>query len=272
MYFFCSRPKVCFNTGFRPKFGMLSKNLMVELLIGRDKKRKKISVDIRRGGLPENSKPDVWINEKFIQFDFRNGLVFTYAIHDFIRIFHVNLGLPTTVHYVGKTRNPETRPIDRRHTGIADTIYNVSNEENDFFLIIIVFKVTSIARSSSYGLNFLTGNGLTDEVCVDLEGNVLEGGFLDYFSCPIQNKSGANERPSLLKTLEMMKNDLGIDHVIFDFDPEPPDEYLVLQSKNTESSVRHVFRCFVDNNMCHIESLSTDFSVQSYVNDWIEGE
>ena len=83
----------------------------------------------------------VRVTDKFIRVWRSEDSSATYSVHDFIRGHKIPLGIHSHVHYVGITKNPQDRPINREHRGIADVLHNISNEANDFFLFVNTFKV-----------------------------------------------------------------------------------------------------------------------------------
>lgn len=182
------------------------------------KKRYTLKISLRKYERPEKFE----ISEKFIKFIYHNGNTNAYSIHDFLQIFGCDFGIPTSVHYVGATKNPHDRPINREHRGVADTLYNVSNDDNDFFLIVSVFKVTSLTLGNNSGLSFWVGNSLSNEVPTESEGIIIEGGFLSYFDSKIQKKGRSSERPTFKNELINVKKENNIEYIVFDWEMEFP--------------------------------------------------
>lgn len=133
IYFFASRTKIRFDTVRPPKYSLFKRWLTVTLLVGRNKSRHKIRIkfESQEGGL---LTPRVEVSEHFIRIIHSDADSQVLSVHDFLQIFDISLGIPTQIHYVGITKDPSDRPLSRRHRGITDTLYNVSNEENDFFI------------------------------------------------------------------------------------------------------------------------------------------
>lgn len=120
-------------------------------MIGRKEVRKKIRVKLYDPLSGVLCKSHCEITDKFIMMHFQSGQIVC-PLHDFIRVAGVNLGFATEVHYVGLTKNPNTRPINRKHRGLADTLYIVSNEDSDLFIIVNLFRVYSFASDKEVGM------------------------------------------------------------------------------------------------------------------------
>ena len=140
IYFFASRPKVRFDLKKTSYYQNDSGTLVINLLIGRDRKEKSINVSFFGEPSKISLQPKVEMSEKFIILHFDEGGSATFSIHDFLCSNNIQLDLNTHIHYIGITKNPDSRPITREHRGVADTLYNISNEENDFFLFVNLFK------------------------------------------------------------------------------------------------------------------------------------
>jgi hypothetical protein len=163
IYFFASRPKVRFDVSRQPRYEFFSKRLVLHLLVGREKRR----VVLKRRLLDSHGNlicPRVDVSERYIRIINDGDLSEMYSVHDFLQVTKFAIGETTVVHYVGITKDPGDRPLSRKHRGIADTLYNVSNEANDFFVYINLFKVTAHATNARYNMTFIAANAFTDEI------------------------------------------------------------------------------------------------------------
>ena len=215
IYFVASRPRVRFGVTRPPKYEFLSGKLVLHFVVGRDRRRHKLKFDILDYGSKKRLKPRVLSNDKFITLIFSPRSSNTYSVHDFLRIHEINFGLETKVHYVGITRTPESRPLSRQHRGVADTLYSVSNEDNDFFLFVSLFKVMTNTKTSDYMMNFIVANPMIDELSVGAEGSIIERGLVAYFDSPIQKDENSHERAGLEQELRRIKTEPNIEAVLF---------------------------------------------------------
>ena len=114
IYFFASRPKLRFDTTRPPRYGRFSKKLILHLLIGRERRRIALRV-----GFPDAqgnaTSPKVELSERFIRIFHSESHSPTYTVHDFLQAIGFEIGAPTTIHYVGITKDPGNRPLSRKH-------------------------------------------------------------------------------------------------------------------------------------------------------------
>ena len=98
---------------------------------------------------------------------------------------------------------------------MADTLYSVSNEDNDFFLFVSLFKVMTNTKTSDYMMNFIVANPMIDELSVGAEGSIIERGLVAYFDSPIQKDENSHERAGLEQELRRIKTEPNIEAVLF---------------------------------------------------------
>jgi hypothetical protein len=240
IYFFASRPKVRFDTTRAPRFEASSKKLVLHLLIGRDKKRRVVKASVPDlEGTPVT--PQVEVSERFIRLSCSPEVSRTYPIHDFLQLFNLEVGASTKVHYVGITKDPADRPLSRKHRGITDTLYNVSNEQNDFFIFINLFKVMAHAENLKRGMSFMTANSMTDEIKTDEEGAIVEGALIAYFECQSQQINRDKEHSAFRRNLESIAHANKIRSVAVHMELEHSCEYFTFGSDSVSPSPTHTF-------------------------------
>lgn len=262
IYFFASRTKVRFDTSRPPRYSFWKKRLIVNLLIGRKKKRFPIEIDRSyRDGLPVI--PKVEISERFIRFTYSETESFTFSVHEFLRIHNIGLGIATNVQYVGITKDPSDRPLSRKHRGIADTLYNVSNEENDFFLFVNVFKVSSGASNEEYGLHFFVANSLIDEIPTEMEGKVVESALIAYFDCASQRLNREKERAMLRNQLASLADQHNIQSVAVHLEMQTSNEYYVFGSDAVPPALSHSFLYRYSKGKVEVERFSSEYELQA---------
>ncbi|MCG8517691.1 MAG: hypothetical protein MI794_06825 [Pseudomonadales bacterium] len=240
IYFFASRPKVRFDTTRPPRYEFFSKKLVLHLRIGRERRR----VTLKRRFCDAHGNvilPKVELSERFIRIVYSEGSSQMYSVHDFLQVVGFAIGEPTTVHYVGITKDPGDRPLSRKHRGIADTLYNVSNEENDFFVYINLFKVTAHANSSMHNMVFVAANAYTDEIKTDAEGAIVEGALIAYFECASQRLNRSKERSAFRRLLDEIAEANKIRSVVMHIEIEQPSEYFSFGSTVVPAANSHTF-------------------------------
>lgn len=255
IYFIFSRKKVRFNINKKPKYTFFSNELVLEVLVGRDKKRKKIKCFF-----PNKIKPKVEITEKFITLIFNKYTKQTLSVHDFLLSTNINIGESSEVHYVGYTKNPNERPLNGNHSGLNDILYSVSNEENDIFICFNLFKVISNALNVDTNINFVFANSMIDEIDVNIEGLIIEKCFILYFNALNQSKNKENELGELKNNLQKLVDKNKINSIQFNYEFEEDNEYWSFYSTKVDSSKRHTFTVNLKDNSVNVEKGSLFFS------------
>lgn len=257
IYFFASRTKVRFDTTRPPKYSFWKKWLVITLLVGRDKKRH--TVKIKFGG-PDGRllTPRVEVSERYIRIIHSDTASQKFSVHDFLQAFDIGMGIATQVRYVGITKDPADRPLSRKHRGITDTLYNVSNEENDFFVFINLFKVLSNAKNDACGLHFVVANSMIDEIPTDKEGVVVESALIAYFDCASQHLNREKERAILSNQLASLAEEHNIQSVSVHLEMESPNEYFVFGSDAAPPALSHSFLYRYANGKVEVERFASE--------------
>jgi hypothetical protein len=266
IYFFASRTKVRFDTTRPPKYSFWKKWLVITLLIGRDRKRHEIKIRFH-GPEGQLLTPKTEVSERFIRIIHSDTASQAFSVHDFLQAFEISLGMPTQVHYVGITKDPADRPLSRRHRGITDTLYNVSNEDNDFFVFINLFKVMSDAKNNSHGLHFLVANSIIDEIQTDEEGRVVESALIAYFDCASQRVNREKERAVLSNQLSSLAKDHKIQSVSMHLEMEAPNEYFVFGSEATPAALSHSFLYRSINGHIEVERFTSEDELRARLDE-----
>jgi hypothetical protein len=256
VYMYGSRTKVRFDERAPVSTSFFSRQTMLNLRVGREGRRVSFPWDVSLA--PELVGLDVSATPKFITFCGQHRTS-TFSVHDFLRLFHVDLGGSTTIHYVGATKNPETRPLERQHRGYADMLYGVGVDDCDFFLFMSLFKVLSVSAQTGHGVRFMLANAMTDEVPVREEGALIEHALIAYFDSRFQDEAHGGERARLRSELRRISEKKNIRGVIVDFELDEPCPYFRFSSDVRAASDRHVFRVSLESDNLEVEELPRSF-------------
>lgn len=252
IYFICSRKKVRFCDESTP---IVSSNGLMSLRVnvGKNVNSKDIVMKAIRNYNSDFIIPEIEKGGKYIRFydEAVNELKIT-SVHDFLKDYEVNIGIDTEVHYVGYTKNPNDRPFNGSHTGLSDVFYDVSNEDNDFFICYNLFKVLCSAKNEKYNFNYTVANSISDEIKIDLEGEILEKCFLLYFDSKVQNRNKEKERSKMKNDMFkiLKENDIKKIHVYSEIEEE--SEYYKFFSSSVESKKAHVFTALIERDDLNI--------------------
>lgn len=259
IYFLAARKKVRFSKAKKPKYSFFGSRLTLYVELGRERKLKKITTQVLDMQTGKPIKPAIEINDRFITFIFTPQSKVSIAVHDFLRNNAIELGISTEVHYVGYTKNPSERPINRAHRGLADTLYRVSNEEHDFFVYYNLFKVLSVASNQNAAVNFCLANSMIDEVKVDEEGRIIEKALIRYFQTESQEVNRQSEEKELENSLIKLAAKHKIKSLSVHIEMDTPNEYYRFFSRSIDPSDKHIFTCQLSGNSVEIEKGSTLF-------------
>ncbi|MGW7677948.1 hypothetical protein [Shewanella sp. S23-S33] len=257
IYFFASRTKVRFDVTRPPKYSFWNKWIIITLLVGRDRKRYKIKIKFQSAE-GQTLTPRIEVSERFIRIIHCAKVSQTFSIHDFLQTFDIWIGISTQVHYVGITKDPADRPLSRKHRGITDTLYNVSNEENDFFVFINLFKVMSNAKNNAHQLHFVVANSMIDEIPTEEEGVVVESALIAYFDCASQQINRGNERAKLSNRLAFLAEKHNIQSVSVHLEMESPNEYFAFGSDSISVALSHTFLFRYANGKIEMERFASE--------------
>ncbi|MCG7497814.1 hypothetical protein MHO82_13165 [Vibrio sp. Of7-15] len=241
VYFICSRERVRFNTKKKPSYNPFTKNTKIHLLVGEHGAKRSIKCKFVDVNTQMICNPDLTLTEKYITIKDSTGHLTTYPIHDFLEQTNIPLGIDSRVEYVGYTKNPHTRPTNGSHTGLSDVLYKIAEEKRDSLIYFNVFKVLSHAKNNDKLVNFTIPNSMTNEIDVELEGQILEKCFIFYFDSMNQTRNKENEYSELEKSLVKLSNENKIKSIHISYEFEHPNEYGMFSSSKVTPCISHVF-------------------------------
>jgi hypothetical protein len=239
IYFICSRKKVRFSTNRKPRYNLFGTKITLFLEVGGQKELKKITIPVHGGNF--QNKQSIEVDGRFISFTNRMGGGLVISIHDFLLNRNMDFGIQTQVHYVGFTKNPHTRPLNGRHTGLNDVLRRISSEDNDILIYFNVFKVTSVADNSKYMVKFAIANSMIDEIETDEEGKIIEKCFIAYFDAKNQYRNKSKEMSELRNRLIKLANRNHIKSIQIQYELAEKNEYYEFYSTNVAPQEKHIF-------------------------------
>ena len=248
IYFLTARKKLRFCVSKKPRYSFFGNDLFFYVEMGRERIRRKVTTKIFDTQTRQPIKPPVEVSERFITFHYTPNRKVSMSIHDFLQISGIEVGVNTEVHYVGYTKNPSERPINRVHRGLSDMLYQVSNEEYDFFVFYNLFKVLSIGINPTAPINFCVANSMIDEIKADEEGRIIEKALIKYFGTETQELNKRNEESELENSLERLAAKNNINSVAIHIEMEEPSELHRFFSRSVKPSDKHVFTCRIGNS------------------------
>lgn len=243
VYFLCSRKKVRFSTKKKVRYSPFTKNIVLTLLIGKNEREFKLKYSFFKTEASKKYKvkPKIRVTGKYLYIEHDDGSMSLISIHDFLKEQYITLGINTEVHYVGYTRQPYKRPIDFIHRGLSKMLYNISSDDNDFFVYFSIFNPRVISHNYSHNVSFNISNSQLDEVQVDKEGRVIENCFIRYFDSKLQDDDKGSKRTSLNNMFTDFVNHKKIKEIAVNLQYENNNEYFCFYSKNVSPRNEHFF-------------------------------
>lgn len=242
VYFILSRKIIRFDTSSEAL--IRGDEVHLRILIGKEKEIKDVNIKL-------DIKPyRIELLDKYITIWKTKYYKSTFTIHEFIDSSNIDFGIPNKVEYVGYTRNPEIRPTNGSHTGLSDTLYKVSTDENDIFILFNIFETLTSGIDDKKG-PFIVMNSIEARI----EGLLLEKCFIAYFNSDNQDRNKITEHTQLVKNLKT----LNITSVIINYELTKSNDYSIFESSHRKQSTRHFFKIQIINNKIKIDELPNPF-------------
>ncbi|MBC3227477.1 hypothetical protein [Serratia fonticola] len=243
IYFLGARKKVRFSTNKKARYSLFKKELTLYLLVGREERKYKIKYSFYK--VTSNGKykitPKVRVTEKYLYIKYESENIAVLSDHDFLKDNYIDLKINTEIHYVGYTHQPHKRPVDLIHRGLSKMLYNVSNDDNDFFVYFSIFNPRAISHNDDYNVSFNISNSLMNEIEVDKEGRVIENCFIRYFDTKIQDDDKESKRSDLNNMFTDLVKKKRIKSIAVNLQYESSNEYFCFYSRSVVPQNDHFF-------------------------------
>jgi hypothetical protein len=234
VYFLVARPRVRIDVQKSVSWGFFSLKLTVPILIGAEARKSTITLDLEVPFEATFKKPLVQLQDKFLILNW-GAMTETLSIHDLIQRYDTGLSFPSTVLYVGQTRDPEGR-LAKGLCPRVNRARDVAGDEQDVFLLIQRFAV-DVATSATE---------LFAEASERTRMDVLEGALIGYFEGPEPRLRGGVEQGTRRERLAELRNVYCIEKLTVDLGFKGADGFHDLASAHVPASRRHLFDCTFD--------------------------
>jgi hypothetical protein len=249
--FLGARTRTRFCTDKPPKFSLFGNDFIFYVEVGKNRVRKKLTttfIDSRSGNAV---RPSIQIDENFITIAFSAEEQERVSIHDFLRKSGLELQINTTLYTIEYCTHPTERWLEGADRNLTQMLYDVSNEEHDFFFYSNLFKTTLLQLEQ----HAYTAGGMPDfpgrmesTMTRPERGEVIEKAMMAYFQLPkpylqdIQrgNILRENERNCTVQVLMELNN---------------PHELYRFGSAQVEAKDKHMFSCEVQGQEVHLSVL-----------------
>jgi hypothetical protein len=184
--------------------------------------------------------PFVTNSEVAITFTYPGHYRETLSIHDFLLAYNVNLGIDTRVHYVGLTKNPDSRPLLDRHAGRHRVEKLALRDSRDMLFLYNTFGVRCLAQSPTLHASFWVSNAFADDLEIKPEGLTLEKLFVAYFQPDCQG-SIKSELTQLRNRVITLAEHHRVRRIDVEYEVDSRSEYYRLFSEAVAPSSRISF-------------------------------
>jgi hypothetical protein len=238
VYFICSRDQVRFSTEQPARFSLFRRSLVVHLVTGDGRVvRKKIPAALLKkpnrfgfGVLPRLENTSLALT-----YFFPDGERGSIPVHDVLMGFELNLGIDTHVHYVGVTKNPDSRPMLDSHRGRQRTLAKVNGSGRDVLFFYNTFTVRYEAEDEEKGMRYFVSNAMTDDVDIRTEGLLIEKLLVWYFRPDCQG-SIRNELGELRNLYAKLSEAQRVRRIVVDIEVDSTSDYFRFSSRVVDPS------------------------------------
>jgi hypothetical protein len=252
VYFIASRPRVRFDTSFIPCYSRSNRPLQLVVEVGKHRDKRLIEVVLTDQHGP--AQPKVTLTPERIRISHTESSSTNVSVHDFLYMIDCDLAHSSDVHYVGVTRSPHKRPIDRQHRGYADTVGSIPADANDFFVYHHRFNVTSIGVDPAAPVSIVVPNAAIDEVGVDDEARIIESILALYFDAKNQETTRGRDSAELQNRLAQLQNQHKIDSVALGISFDKPNAYFRYGSRKIPHAHEHLISCRLVDQKINVSS------------------
>lgn len=236
IYFISYRTRVRFLSVKKSFF--FKDQLKITFLVG---KRKKVKIKLYNNELLQKF-PEINFSDKQITFKNELNDGATFSVHSFLAEFNISLGINSEIGYVGKTINPEERPINRNHRGLADVSYHKLDEGYDIFIFFNQFRMATHSMNSNSFIDLYVGSSFVDDIGAENEGLLIEKLLIAYFQLD-EFQSLKSEKSFLDNSLARMAKRLNVKLVKFMMGVNGECEYFTFNSEKISAKRDHIFDC-----------------------------
>ena len=242
--FWVARPKVRFSLSKLPRYALMSNELVFYVEVAGDKEKKKLSTAFIDVQSRLSVKPHVEVNDRFITIYLPDAAPETVPIYDFLDNCGLDLRINSEIYAIAYTTEPLQNWMRCADRELTELLYNVPNEEHDFFFFCNQFQITEPEMpagliSKTAGLET---SGRRPLISADSKGLMLERALQTYFQTPQLSSYRPGVEAQALGTIPPQYRYI-IDVII---DLGKPGALYRFSSTQVEASDKHIFTCEID--------------------------
>lgn len=241
IYFVVNRPRVTFDPNRGVSWGFFSLKLTVPILVGPEGKRDSVSIELEVPFAATLKKPTVTVTERFVTLNW-GGLIEALAIHDVLQNYDNDVDFPSTVRYVGQTRDPSGRLAKARLAAVQKIHQNYS-EGNDTLLLVQRMNVEVISDDGDPAELEANQNAVAADALLKDRMDVVECALIRYFEGEHMRARSDKELALRRERLREIEQHQRLHRFRIDLRLEDGGKYYDLVSPHVEKSRSHVIDC-----------------------------
>ncbi|WP_343731231.1 hypothetical protein [Duganella sp.] len=243
-----TRPRVRFDIAGALQWGYISLKLTLPLLLGAERRKDSITVELTVPPKAALKKPTITLTEAFLTLNWGN-LVEVFSVHDLLRTHAPALNLPSQVVYVGQTRDPEGRLGKGRLPAMQQMRAQFGAEDDTLLLVLgTSVEVQSAARPAPHPL-------AADAVQAERV-DVIEAALIRYFAGSQPPGHSSGERRQRSERITAVQQDKHLVQYTIDLAlPADCGSYNQLGSELVSAAPRHLLSCFIADGQAQVASM-----------------
>lgn len=253
LYLAVIRPRVRFEAGAAVHWGFFSLKLTIPLLVGAEQRKEALTVELKVPFAATLKKPAVTLSENFISLNW-GGLVEVFSVHDLLQTYAHNLKLPSQVHYVGQTRDPDGR-LSKGRLPALHRLRAQYGMEYDTLILVLGLELDVHCADGDPAALPQHQSALAAEALQTERNDVIEAALIRYFEGSTPPLRKADERKARAERLAAVQ---AAHHLVqYTIDLELPDTgyYNYLSSEQAGAARRHLLSCFIADGQAQVAAM-----------------
>jgi hypothetical protein len=244
LLFAVTRAPVRFDVKGAIQWGFFSLKLTLPLLVGADKVKDTITLDLKVPMAATLKKPSVALSESFLTLNW-GGLVEALSIHDVLNTYGHEQA-PGRVIYVGQTFDDELR-LSRGRLPALQKLHSHLSGESDLLLLVLRMEVEVNCADGDPADLPQNSHPEAAEALHAERMDVVEAALIRYFEGEQPRWHGTEERKLRGERLTAVQAQNHLVQFTVDLTVPSPGSYASLCADEVAPAARHLLSCFIDN-------------------------
>lgn len=242
LLFAVTRAPVRFDVKGAIQWGFFSLKLTLPLLVGADKVKDNLTIELKVPMAATLKKPSVVLSENFLTLNW-GGLVEALSIHDVLNHYGHDQA-PGRVIYVGQTRDDEAR-LSRGRLPALQKLHSHVSGESDLLLLVLKLEVAVNCADGDPADLPRNSHPEAADALHSQRMDVAEAALIRYFEGDTTRWHGPEERKLRGERLTAVQAQNNLVQFTIDLALPVPGSYDSLGSDEAPPAARHLLSCFI---------------------------